>query len=151
MTGKVQINEDAQVLFVISIGSLQCDHSMKRLRFHRFSYFAQNTDIHLSGKTPKLHDWPIMGSQPLVQWTTSFFLSYQDCHLFRLQHRDQRISKILAEKLGLLSDPVTTRSDKHACGKLMLTDPDKQTTGNCEPAYDFFRRDIQGGSNARHS
>ena len=33
----------------------------------------------------KLHDWPIMGSQLLVQWTTSYFLSYQDCHLFQQQ------------------------------------------------------------------
>ena len=39
-----------------------------------------------------------------------------------------------SRKLELLSDPVTTRSDKHACGKPMLTDPDNQATGNREPA-----------------
>ena len=55
-----------------------------------------------------------------------------------LQHRDQQISKIIPEILGLLSDPVTTRSDKHACGKPMLTDPDKQATGNREPAFEKF-------------
>ena len=37
-------------------------------------------------------------------------------------------------KLGSLSDPVSTRSDKHACGEPMLTDHDK-ATGNREPAY----------------
>ena len=57
-----------------------------------------------------------------------------------------------SRKLGTLSDPVTTWSDKHACEKLMLTDPDKQATGNREPTHEFFfRRDRQGGSNARHS
>ena len=58
---------------------------MKRQRFYCFIYFAQNTDIHSSGKTAKLHDWPIMWSQLLVQWTTSYFVSYQDCHLFQQQ------------------------------------------------------------------
>ena len=49
--------------------------------------------------------------------------------------------------LGPLSDPVTTRSDKHACGKPMLTDHDKQTTGNRQNS----RRNEQGRSNTRHS
>ena len=53
---------------------------------------------------------------------------------FCLQHRDQRISQISFRKLGPLLDPVTTRWDKHACGKPMLTDHDKQATGNLEPA-----------------
>ena len=33
------------------------------------------------------------------------------------------------------SAPVTTRSDMHACGKPMLTDHDKQATGNRGPAH----------------
>ena len=41
-------------------------------------------------------------------------------------------------KLGTLSDPVTSRSDKYVCGKSMLKDPGKQATGNHEPAYNFF-------------
>ena len=54
-------------------------------------------------------------------------------------------------KLRTLSDPATTRSDKHACGIPMLRDHDKQATGNREPAYKIcLRRDEQGGSNARH-
>ena len=39
---------------------------MKRQRFYCFIYFAQNTDIHLSGNSVKLHDWPITGSQLLA-------------------------------------------------------------------------------------
>ena len=54
-----------------------------------------------------------------------------------LQHRDQRISKI--RKLVLLSDPVTTRSDKRACGKPMQTDPDKLASGNHGPAHTIFQ------------
>ena len=50
-------------------------------------------------------------------------------------------------KLGTLSDPVQTRSDKHVCGKTMLTDHDK--AGHWEPWTS--RRDERGGSNARHS
>ena len=58
---------------------------MKRQRFYCFIYYAQIMDIHLSEKSAKLHDWPIMGSLLLVQWTTSYFLLYQDCHQFQQQ------------------------------------------------------------------
>ena len=40
-----------------------------------------------------------------------------------------------SRKLGTSWDPVTTRSDKHACGKPMLTDPDKLASGNRGPAH----------------
>ena len=87
------------VRFKISICSSQCNYSMKRQQFSRLVRFAQNTDVHMSGKTVKLHDWPKMGRQLLVQWRTSYLLSYQDYrHLpaaARLLHRDQRISPIL--------------------------------------------------------
>ena len=33
------------------------------------------------------------------------------------------------------SDPVTTRSDKRACGKPMQTDPDKLASGNRRPSH----------------
>ena len=36
-------------------------------------------------KNGKIHDWPHMGCQLLVQRTTSYFLPYQDCHLFQQQ------------------------------------------------------------------
>ena len=133
---------------MISIFSWQCDYSMKRQRFYRFVRFAQNTDIHLNGKTVKLHDWPKMGSQFLVQWTTSYFLSYQDCHHIPaavcLQRRDQRISPIILEKWE--HHQIQWRvSDKHACGKPMLTDPDKQATGNREPANEINKEDPTQG------
>ena len=93
---------------------------MKRQRFYRLIHLAQNTDIYFNEKTAKLHNWPKTGSQLLVQWTTSYFLSYKDCHHIPaavcLQHRDHRVSKIFP-KLRLLPDPVTTRSDMHACVK----------------------------------
>ena len=47
--------------------------------------------------------------------------------------------------MGTLSDPVQTRSDKHACGKPMLTDHDKQATGNCEPANEMNKEDPTQG------
>ena len=48
-------------------------------------------------------------------------------------------------KLGPLLDPVTTRSDKHACGQPMLTDHDKQATGNREPADETNKEDPTQG------
>ena len=48
-------------------------------------------------------------------------------------------------KLEILSDPVTTRSDKHAYGKPMLTDRDKQATGNREPANEMNKEDPTQG------
>ena len=50
-----------------------------------------------------------------------------------------------SRELGTLSDPVTTRSDNHACGKPMLTDPDKQATGNREPANEMNKEDPTQG------
>ena len=70
---------------------------------------------------------------------------WEDNHLKNGQLRTSRCIKTVtisrskdqsnfSRKLGTLPDPVTTRSDKHACGKPMLTDPDKQATENREPA-----------------
>ena len=79
--------------------SVRRNYSKKRQQFYRLESLAQNTDVHMSGKTAKLHNWPKMGKQLLVQWTASYLLSYQDCHHLpaaaRLPHRDQRISPIL--------------------------------------------------------
>ena len=50
-----------------------------------------------------------------------------------------------SRKLETLSDPVTTRSDKHACGKPMLTDHDKQATGNRQPADETNKEDPTQG------
>ena len=50
-----------------------------------------------------------------------------------------------SRKLETLLDPVMTRSDKHACGKPMLTDHDKQATGNREPANEMNKEDPTQG------
>ena len=60
-------------------------------------------------------------------------------------HWDQRISPIISEKVGLLSDPVTTRSGKHACGKPMPAVHDKQAMGNREPANEMNKDDPTQG------
>ena len=66
----------------------------------------------------------------LAKRVTSYLLSYQDCHhppaAARLLYRNQRISQHVPENREPSSDPVTTRRDKHACGKPMLTDPDNR-------------------------
>ena len=90
-----------------------------------------------------------MGRQLLVQWTTQYFSLYQDCHhipaAFCLQHRDQRISPTIPENWEHLLDPVATRSDKHACGKPILTDHHKQATENREPANEMNKEDPTQG------
>ena len=48
-------------------------------------------------------------------------------------------------KLGTLLDPVTTRSDKHPCGKPMMKDHDQQTTGHREPANEMNKEDPTQG------
>ena len=99
---------------------------MKRQRFHCFIFFAQNTE-----KLPRLTN-----NGKSITCTMDHFALLVVPGLSSipaavcLQHRDQT------------DDPVTTRSDKHACGKPMLTDPDKRVTGNHEPAYSFFSEEM---------
>ena len=126
---------------------------MKRQRFYCFLYFVQIADIHLSGNRwnstidEKLEVNYLYNGQLRAScraWTVICSSSSLSSTL--------RSTDIFFRKLGQFSDPVTTRSDKHACGKPMLTDPDKQAAGNREPTCEkFFRRDVQGGSNARYS
>ena len=80
-------------------------------------------------------------SEPLVVSRLSI-KSQQQC-VFK--NPEQRISPNYSRKLGPWSDPVTTRSDKHACGKPMLTDHDKQATGNREPANEMNKEDPTQG------
>ena len=51
-----------------------------------------------------------------------------------------------SRKLGAFSDPVQTRNDKHACGKPMLTDPDRKATENLEPANELNKEDPTQGT-----
>ena len=83
------------------------------------------------------------------KWEENFLYNGQlttDCHhvpaAFCQLHRDKRISLIISEKLGTLSDPEATRGDKHSCVKPMLTDRDNQATGNREPANEMNREGI---------
>ena len=77
--------------------------------------------------------------------------SFEEQHLRKTSRKadcDSKVAWKLARKMHkgsvklfqkiVASDPVTTRSDKHACGKPMLTDTDKQAMGNREPAYENF-------------
>ena len=128
--------------FKISICSSQCNYSMKRQQFYRFVCFAQSADIHMSGKngeTPRLTKngktiTCIMDN--LLPLVVPGLSSYSSSSLSSTSTSTDQFNYL--KKLGTLSDPVTTRSDKHACGKPMLTDPDKQATGNREPAYNNF-------------
>ena len=73
------------------IYSWQCNYSKKRLLFYRLESCAQSTGVHMSGKTVKLHDWPKMGRQLLVQSTTTYGLLFQYCPpIQEAVHRQRR-------------------------------------------------------------
>ena len=116
---------------------------MKRQRFYRLVCFAQNTDIQKRGKNsenPRLANngksitCTVDNFVPLVAPRLS---SYSSSNLYSISRSTDQSN--CSRKLGTLSSPVTTRSDKHACGKPMLTDPDKQVMENREPAHNFFQ------------
>ena len=99
--GAVQINDWAQVFvhdldLFVTVQLL--DETPAILLLHQF---CSKRWYSCEWKTAKLHNWPKMGRQSLVQWTTQHFSLYQDCHhipaAFCLQHRDQRISLIITE------------------------------------------------------
>ena len=133
---------------MISICSQQCNYSMKRQRYC-FIYFAQNADIQMSGKR--------RNSTIDQKWKVNYLyngqLSTSRCVLRMSSYSSSILSSTsrkkdlsnYSTKLGPLSDPVQTRSDKHACGKAMLTDHDKQATGNREPANEMNKEDPTQG------
>ena len=110
---------------MISICSQQCNYSMKRQRFYCLMNFAQSADIHMSGKRRNCTS-SYSGS---ILSSTCRSKDQSNCY----------------RKLGTLLDPATTRSDKHACGKQMLTDHDKQATENREPADETNKEDPTQG------
>ena len=156
VTWKVKKTRTHEFLFTISIFWLQCDYSMKLQRFYFFKYFAQNTDIHFSGQSAKLHDWPIMGSQLLVQRTTSYFLSYQDCHLFQEQfvlNIEINGSVQLFQKIGTVYQiqsrlELTSLHAGNRCWQILTSRPRETVNQHTKK---FFRRDVQGGCNGRRS
>ena len=121
-------------MFTISICSSLCNYSKKRQQFYRLVSFAQNTDVHTSGKTVKLHDWPQNGKTiacimdnfvPLVVPGLSSSSSSSSASTSRPKDQSQSNGESEA-----LTDPMTTWRAKRACGKPMQTNPDMQTSGS---------------------
>ena len=98
---------------------------MKRQRFYCFISFAQNSDIHMSGKRrnstigPKWEDKYLHSGQLRTSRCIKTVIIFQ--HNLSSTSRSTEQSNY-SRKLGTLSDPATTRSDKHACVKPMLID-----------------------------
>ena len=90
-------------------------------------------------KTAKLHNWQRLEKTITCTVDNSVLLvvsrlsSYASSILSSASRSTDQSNYF--RKLGILLDPVTTRSDKHARGKPMLTDHDKQVTGNRGPAH----------------
>ena len=139
--GEVQTNEEAQVyvhdldLFV----TVQLVPKKKHKQFYRLISFAQNTDVHMSGnngETPRLTKngktiTCLMDNfVPLVVPGLSSSSSSSSASTSR--PKDQSNSSGECETS---SDPTTTWSAKHACGKPMQTNLDKQASGNCGSAH----------------
>ena len=145
--GEVQTNEEAQVYIrvqlldetpaVLSLGKLCSEH--------RYSHEWKNGGTSRLTQNGKTIACTMDNFVPLdVPGSSS---SSSSSSASTSKPKDQSNSSGDSETS---SDPVTTRSDKRACGKPMQTDPDKPASGNRGPAHKK-RRDEQGGSNARHS
>ena len=132
--GEVQTNEEAQVyvqdidLFVtvqlleetpavLSLGKLCSEHGC--------SYEWKNGETQRLTKNVKTTTCTMDNSVLLVVSRLSSF----SCRILSSTSRSKDQFNY-SRKLGTLLDPVTTRSDKHACGKPNLTDHDKQATGS---------------------
>ena len=134
---------------MISICSHHCNCSMKRQRFYCFIYFAQNADIQMSGKWRNStidQKWEVnclYNGQLSTSRCIKNVIIFQQ-HFLSSTSRTKDQSNY-CRKSGKLSDPVQTRSDKHACGKPMLTDHGKQATRNREPANEMNKEDPTQG------
>ena len=137
----------------LSICSSQCNHSKKRQQFYRLVSFAQNTDVHASGKNgepPRL----TKNGKTITCTMDNFVLlvvrglssSSSSSSVSTSRPKDHSNSSSESEAS---TDPMTTRRAKHACGKPMQTNSDMQTSGSRGLAH--RKRDGRRGSNARHS
>ena len=146
--GTMQI-QTQKFLFMISIRSQQCNYSIKTPAILLLHQLCSKRGYSYEWKTAKLHNWPQMGRQLLVLWTTQYFSLYQDRHnipaAFLSSTSRWKDQSNYSRKLGTLTDPVQTRSDTYACGKPMLTDHAKQVTGNREPANEMNKEDPTQG------
>ena len=133
---------------MISICSQQCNYSIKRQRLYCFMSFAQNAEIHMSGKRrnstigPKWEDNYLHNENSVLLVASRLSSSSSSILSSTLRTKDQFNC---SRKWRPLLDPVTTRSDKHACGKPLLTDHDKQATENREPANEMNEEDPTKG------
>ena len=137
----------------LSICSSQCNHSKKRQQFYRLESFAQNADVHTSGKNgepPRL----TKNGKTITCTMDNFVLlvvrglssSSSSSSVSTSRPKDHSNSSNESEAS---TDPMTTRRTKHACGKPMQTNSDMQTSGSRGLAH--RKRDGRRGSNARHS
>ena len=144
-TGEVEINEDAQVFvhdldLFVTVRLLAETPAVLSL-----SMLCSKLGVYWSGKLAKLHDWSKNGKTI----TTSYFLSYQDCYQIPaavcLQHRDQRISQSSSENWEHYQIQWRLEVTSMHAGKPMLTDSDKHTTRNREPANEMKKEDPTQG------
>ena len=97
---------------------------------HRYSYEWKNGENSTIDKNGKTITCSVDNFVPLVVPGLSSSSSSSSASTSR--PKDQSNSSGESETS---SDPVTTRSDKRACGKPMQTDPDKLASGNRGPAH----------------
>ena len=132
---------------MISICSQQCNYSMKRQRFYCFISFAQNADIHMSGKRAKLYDWPKNGKTITCTKDNSVLhvvsrLIFQQQVVFNNKING---SVQLFQKIGNI---IRSSNDLKWQACMRETDADRSwQAGHGEPWTS--KRDEQGRSNAR--
>ena len=151
--GKVQTNEEAQVyvydldLFltvqlldetqaVLSLGKLCSEHGR--------SYAWKNGETQRLTKNGKTITCAMDNFAPLVVPGLSSSSSSSSASTSR-----PKVQSTSFGKSETSSDPMTTPRAKHACGKPMQTNPDKQASGSRGSAHTEDETDK--GSNARHS
>ena len=132
---------------------------MKRQRFYWFVSFAQNTDVHMSGKRrnstigPKWEDNFLKKNNIFVPLAEPR-LSSSSSSIVSSPSTSTEQSNYF-RKLRTLLAPVTTRSDKHACGKTdadrswqaghgAFTDKSRGLGGSCARTS-LWKRDLRFG------
>ena len=147
--GAVQMSKH-KFLFMISICSEQCNYSMKRHRFYCFISFAQDADIHMSGKRrnstigPKWEDNCLYNGQLSTSRCIKTVIIFQQHFVFNIEIKG---SVKLFQKSGAFFRS-SNNSKWQAC--MRETDADRSWQASHGEPW-TSRRDEQGRSNARHS
>ena len=126
------------IIFIFHVGDKNpahsCEWGVRQKAENILSHFAQNTDVHMSGKngaTPRMNKngktiTCIMDNfVPFVVPGLSSSSSSSSASASRPKDQSKSSGKSEAS-----SDPMTTRSAMHACVKPMQTNPDKQASGS---------------------